>query len=157
MDSPKERIKAWREALGLTRTEVARSIGAESSYYGIELHEDEVFATPLEQIKRLYQVLKRSLWDLFDLSCDFCSHATDFNSEYSLPRSELIRACRLAKGWSPSELGDLIGFCARAVEEMETDPDFLDSWSFDLVKELAVIIGVPLELLLGIKCPQCGR
>jgi transcriptional regulator with XRE-family HTH domain len=157
MIGAQEQIKAWRQRLGLTRTEVAHAIGAQYSYYGIELHEGEIFETPLEQVNKLCQILQGSIWDLFSLICEFCSHKTAFSAEFLLPRNKLVRLRRLAKGWSTEELGDRIGFFTETVEEIEAAENYLDSWSFNLINELARLLGVPVHLLLSLKCGQCGR
>jgi transcriptional regulator with XRE-family HTH domain len=154
-----ERIKNWREQLGLKDIDVAKAIGTTtSSYYDIELHEDEIFqVTPIGQVKKLCHILQRSLFDLFEVTCDFCTDRVIMKPELHLPRNELIKLRRKANGWSITDLGDRIGFENEAIDAMERDSEFLDGWSFDLIKELAAILDVPITLLLGVKCKQCGN
>jgi DNA-binding XRE family transcriptional regulator len=75
----------------------------------------------------------------------------------SVPRNELIRSHREAFGLTQDQLGDLMGFYSVAIVEMERDSDFLERWSIDLVVELAGYLGLPPQVLLGVRCKKCGK
>jgi hypothetical protein len=104
-----EKIKHRRLELGLSDVEVARSSGLSiHEYFDVELHRGEVLeVTNLKNVKQLCTVLQLDPFDIVGLECAFCS-GTPFLSEYLLPRNEIVRHRRLAKGWSTKDLGDVI-------------------------------------------------
>jgi transcriptional regulator with XRE-family HTH domain len=152
-------IKSRREALGLTDVQVAEATGLSIHEYGdIEQHADEIFTvTELRQVRKLAARVGIDLFQLFDLSCAFCEQSQSFQQEYSLPRNELIRRQRTALGLTQDQLGDQIGFDVVAIQDMETSEDFLEGWSFELIRDLAKILKTPVQVLLGVKCPKCNR
>lgn len=151
-------IKARREALGLSDVQVSERTGLSVYEYGdIEQYADEVYSvTDLRQARVLCQVLGIDLFELFDLKCEFCGQA-QLSANYSLPRNEVIRKQRLALGISEEQLGDDIGFEARTVQYLEEDKDHLEGWSFELIEELAKLLMLPLQVLLGVQCPTCNE
>lgn len=155
---PNEKIKARRLELGLSDVEVARSSGLSiHEYFDIELHANEVLeVTHLRNVRELCVTLKLDAFDLLDLECAFCA-GTLFLSDYLLPRNKIVERRRLAKGWSVEDLADRIGFHNEIIDQMESDPNQLDLWSPDLVKQLAIQLDVAPQILLGIKCPVCNR
>jgi len=58
---------------------------------------------------------------------------------------------------SQDDLGDRVGFEPVAIVAMESDPEFLESWSVGLVQELAAVLGLPPQVLLGVRCAVCHR
>jgi len=69
----------------------------------------------------------------------------------------MIRARRANLGLTQDQLGDLIGFETVAIVNMEKDPDFLESWSGELIVELAGYLEVPAQVLLGVRYSKCGK
>lgn len=151
-------IKARREALELSCTQVSERIGLSASEYGdIEQYEDELFTvTQLHQIRKLCDVLGIQIIRLLDLTCSFCER-TPFSSEYLLTRNELIEKRRNSLGLSQEVLSDEIGFEVITIENMEVREDFLEGWSFELIAELAKILKIPVQVLLAVKCPKCKQ
>jgi transcriptional regulator with XRE-family HTH domain len=151
-------IKARREALGLSDVQVGERTGLSVYEYGdIEQYADEIFSvTDLRQVRVLCQVLGIDLFELFDLTCEFCGQ-NQLSTDYLLPRNELVRKQRLALGMSEEQLGDDIGFEARTVQYLEEDKDHLEGWSYELIEELAKLLKLPVQILLGVKCPICKR
>ena len=157
--SVNERIALRRKELGLTDVETARRCGLSiSAYDDIERYAEEIFElVPLHSVKRLCDVLQVDFFDLLEIPCAFCEGGKSFVEEYRLPRSEVIRKRREAKGWSADELGDRVGFYEVEIHKLEQEPGHLESWRLDSIKELATEIEVPLQVLLGVKCRKCGR
>ena len=157
--SVNERIALRRKELGLTDVETARRCGLSiSEYDDIERYAEEIFElVPLHSVKRLCDVLQVDFFDLFEIPCAFCEGGKSFVEEYRLPRSEVIRKRREAKGWSADELGDRVGFYEVEIHKLEQEQGHLESWRLDSIKELAAEIEVPLQVLLGVKCRKCGR
>jgi len=139
-------IKSRREALGLTDVQVAEATGLSIHEYGdIERHADEIFTvTELRQVRKLATNVGIELFQLFDLNCAFCEQQQSSQQEYSLPRNELIRRQRTALGLTQDLLGDEIGFEVVAIQDMETREDFLEDWSFELIRNLAKILKTPV-------------
>jgi transcriptional regulator with XRE-family HTH domain len=154
-----ETIKERRESLGRSMDEVAAEIGLTwNEYWDVEAHADEIeTAVALMHVKSLCRVLGFHFFDLFAIQCPFCHDATLVSTEYSLPRNQLIRQKREEKKLSISELADRLGFYDEAVEKMERDPDFLETWPMEHISNLAREIGVPVQILLGVKCPVCNH
>ena len=153
-----ERIRERRIKLGLSDVEVARRSGLSiDEYCDVEWHDNELFeVVNLKNLKQLCIVLDLDQFDVLELECAFCQ-GSGYLPEYQLPRNEIVRHQRLAKGWSTEELGDKIGFYQEATEQIEADADYLDSWSANLVKDLTQHLDVPPQILLGIKCGRCHR
>lgn len=154
-----EKIKLRRKKNGLTDLEVAAQVGLTiHEYCDVEWHPDEIFTvTELREVKKLCEVLQLEFLDLFDMVCAFCDESKPFPQEYLLPRNELLRTTRTRIGLSAEELGDRIGFEEVAIIQMERDPDYLETWSIDLIKALSNETGVPLQVLLNVKCRKCRR
>jgi DNA-binding XRE family transcriptional regulator len=154
-----ERIKRRRTELGIPEQEAAREVGITvDSYCDIEMHADEIrTVTHLGEVKRLCNLLGLAVPELFDLRCPFCDEGIGYSEDFLLPRNELVRRRRESMGLSVYELADLLGFHEVAVQEMERNEDFLESWSIDLIHNLSKEISVPLQVLLKIRCKRCGR
>ena len=154
-----EKIKVRRQELGLTDVEVAKLAGLSiQDYFSIEMHVDEIVLYPhLYEVKEILKILKIDFFDLFEMHCDSCEEDKQYPKDYSLPRNELIHKRRTEMGLSASELGDRIGFEEAAVNDMEKDPNYLETWAIDYIKDLSRVIDVPLQILLNIKCAKCGH
>jgi len=153
-----ERIRDRRIELGLSDVEVARRSGLSiHEYCDAEWHDNELLAVVnLRNLKQLCLVLDLDPFDVLEFKCAFCT-GSGYLPEYHLPRNEIVRRQRLVKGWSVKELGDKIGFYEEVIQHIEIDADYLDSWSANLVKDLAKHLDVPPQVLLGIKCGRCHR
>ncbi len=150
-------IHAKRTALGLTDSEVAIRAGlSPSEYFDVELHEDEAFkVVHLGSMRKLCHVLHLDLLDLFGIQCAFCDTGPVADPVRS--RNEFVRGRRMELRMSEEELADRIGFDAASVRDMEQKPGYLDDWSVELVLTLAHALGVPAQVLLGVKCSRCGK
>lgn len=152
-------ITARRVALGADEVEVAKDSGLSIYEYGdIEQYRDEIFeVTHLRQAKCLCDRLGLDIFEIFDMDCAFCADSAAYHDDYLLPRNELVQKRCAALGFSQEELGDLIGFETIAIVNMEKNPDFFEEWSFELVHNTALVLKVPDQIFLAIKCPKCGR
>ena len=153
-----QKIAKRRMELNLKDTQVARQAGLSiDEYCDIEQHADEIYTvTPLGTVKNLVHVLGFDFMSLFEMPCAFCGGEI-IADEYSLPRNVLIRKRRENKNLSSDQLGDQIGFNAVAVDNMEFDPEFLETWPLDCIQILAQAIDVPLQILLAVKCGSCNN
>jgi DNA-binding XRE family transcriptional regulator len=152
-------IQVRRLELGLSEKQVAETLSMSlDSYCDIEWHADEVRrAVELHRIKKLSEILGLQAFELLAIQCPFCSHGVAYLNEYRLPRNELIRVSRQNAGLSQQELGDRSDFQDYAIEGMERDPNYLEKSSLESVMDLATALKIPLQILLGIKCPKCLR
>jgi len=154
-----EKVKARRQDSGLKEADVAKKTGLSVyEYRDIEQHANEIFTvTELHQVKKLCEVLNFDFADLFEIRCAFCEEGQPYLQDYSLPRNELIRKRREEMGLSREEMGDRVGFYESEIENLETNPDHLETWPMDFIKDLSNEINAPLQVLLNVKCKKCGR
>lgn len=154
-----EKIKSRREELGLSDVEVARASGLTiDSYCDIEWYPDELCeVVPLRAAKRLSSELRWNLLDLLEIPCAFCAPAGKFEVEYSLPPNELIRHQREKHGWSVDDLGNRVNYRGIEISELEADPNRIEDWCISDLKRLSEVLEVPLQLLLGVHCANCGH
>lgn len=152
-------IKSTRLRLGLSRDDVALRAGLSwNEYFDLELHPNEAFdVVHLRNVKQVAKVLHLDVLDLFGIRCAFCGDPKLAVPGPHLSRSELVRDRRAAIGMSQENIADRIGFETIAVAQMESDPDFLESWAVGLIQELAGVLALPPQLLLGVRCAVCGR
>ncbi len=153
------RIVARRRELGLGKLETARICQLSiQEYDDIESYDDAVTGVALlAQVKKVCAVLKLDLDELFELRCAFCKEGKSFAHEYRLPRGELIRQRRAVKKWTARQLADRVGFHETEINNLETDVERIESWVIDDIRQLAVELEVPAQILLGITCRECGR
>lgn len=154
-----EKIKLRRKEFGLSDIDVSKSAGLSIHEYGdLEQHADEIFTvTEFHKVKKLLQVLKLDFFELTETGCAFCDEGHPYVKDYSLPRHELICKKRDDIGISREELGDRLGFYEIEIENLESDPNQLDTWPIELIKNLSNEINVPLQILLNIKCKRCEK
>jgi hypothetical protein len=55
------------------------------------------------------------------------------------------------------ELADRAELFASAIERVEANADELETWTLDLIDDLADASRLPVQLLLRLRCPSCGR
>lgn len=149
-------IRSRREALGLTRKQVADEIGlGDYDYTDIELFDDELYTViPLGLARKLCSLLGIDMFDLFAISCDAEETRTDRRWR-GMARNTMIAATRTDAAQSPREFSDRIGFDESEVAALENDPDRLDKWLTSLVVELAHELRLPVHWLLGLQCGGC--
>lgn len=94
----------------------------------------------LHVVRQLCQILDINPFDLLGISKD--------NAYADQKRNELIISQMKNLGISNEELADTMGFEVVTIEEMRTDPDFLETWTVDLIKELAGALQLPIQSLL---------
>lgn len=151
-------IESRRKELGLSEQQVADSIGIElSSYYDIEGHADEIWrGVELRQIKLLSHTLGLGMFELLSMECAFCDGRTAYLKEYRLPRHELIKVLREKEGLSQYELAERSDYYEEGIQAMERHPDYLERSFVEDILDLVAPLKVPLQVLLGVKCPKCG-
>ena len=153
-------IKAARVRLGLSEDEVSRRSGVSwNEYFDLELHPTEAFEVMrLGKLKKVLKVLGLDVLESLGIPCSYCGHAATGANEHVLAPNELIRQRRADLGLSEAELGGRIGFEAVAIHDMERESGYLEErWPAELVAELASILTVPPQLLLGVKGRRCRR
>ena len=122
---------------------------------------------PMSVQKKIYDALGLNLLDLFEVQCAYCRGDEGVWHELAaLPRDEMIRSRREQLGLS---LGDISGRwlvyagvpLSRAffdlIESIEDGPNSVDDLAFIDVINLAEILQVPPQLLLGVTCSQCEK
>jgi DNA-binding XRE family transcriptional regulator len=152
-------IREARTRLRLRDTDVAACAGLSiHEYCDVESYEDEAFrVVHLGKMRRLCDVLGLDILDLFAIGCASCGKREQVAAGHQGPRDEMIRARRANLGLTQDQLGDLIGFETVAIVDMEKDPDFLETWSVELIVELAGHLELPAQVLLGVICKKCGQ
>jgi hypothetical protein len=153
-----EIVKSRREQLGLSDVEVALCAGLTiGSYYHVEHYPDEIWDFDLCAVKKLCAKLQLSLFELAIVHCAFCGSARHFEETFSLPRNELINHERNKNNWSVDELGDRVGFYGVEIEHLESDAVHIENWCVSNLKQLSEALDIPLQILLGVRCPACNR
>ncbi len=154
------RLRAAREALGLSDAEVAGRTGlALADYADLEANPDALReAVDLRHLKRVCEVLGVDVWDLLGLACGYCRGKGPPARELTAPpRHELVRTRRAAVGLSRDALAARLDVRADAIDAMARDPNFLDTWPAAFVEDLARTLEVPVQALLDVPCPRCWR
>lgn len=141
---PNELIKMKREKLALTEADVARQVGLSIfEYADIEQYEDELFTvTHLGEVRKLCDLLNIKICDLFELDCSLVTRK-------NIKPNKLVHNKRIGLGLSKTQLADKIGFESLVIDQIESDAGFLEGWSFELIKELAIAINEPVENLIA--------
>lgn len=131
----------------MTDIQVAAKAGLSIYEYGdLEAYENEAETVlDLRKLKALCEVLEISLFDMFSLERPQSSYLS-LNLKR---RNDIVLTCREALGFSQDELGDKVGFHGYAIQEMENDSEFLESWCLGDVIALADILGLPPWVLIG--------
>ena len=159
MNAINERIKLRRMELGVTDVALAKEVGLSiEEYSDVERHADELFSTvELHTAKKICESLKLDFFFLLKMRCAFCEEGRPYSDEYSRRRDELIRIRRNQLGLTVEALGDCIGFETVAVNNMESDPNYLETWPVRFIDDLADALDVPLQILVSVKCESCMR
>jgi DNA-binding XRE family transcriptional regulator len=150
-----EIIRDCRQSLHLDAAQVAAAADiSTAAYRDIELYEDEAFAvTNLRSLRSICYVLGLNLFSLFQIENSDAGTTDPVIESSSQPRNALLAMRRKDLGFSPTQLGDAIGFEPIAIEQMENDPDFLEGWSLELIARLAATLQLPMKALLGVSRP----
>jgi hypothetical protein len=157
------RIRARREALGKTYEDMDWVLGPDASKgeywaYGDVWEEENVtFCARLELFRRVYAFLRFEPFQLLNLKCAFHEGRLEYKEYYAARRDELIRMSLEESGSTPSELAEQSGFCVASLQRIETDSDELETWTLDEIDDLAEALRLPVQLLLRLRCPKCGR
>jgi predicted transcriptional regulator len=153
-----DKILKRRQQLGLRDVDVAKQSGIGiDAYWDIEHHADELFSTEISDIKKISEVLDLDLIRLLEIQCEFCSNKTSYMPDYRLPRNELIRKRRIERRLTTDKLGEEVGFAEIEIVRLENEPERIESWRLEFVQRLSESLGIPLPILLGVKCSQCGH
>lgn len=138
---PNEIMKQRRLQLGMSDAEVAKASGLSVSQVGdVEQYEDELLsAITLSEARMLCAALAFSLHDALGIPS---------GAPLLGPRAQAVRLARMQKGLTVEQLGDLIGFEAEAITNIEASPDFVDELPGEVAMNLARILGLPATALL---------
>jgi predicted transcriptional regulator len=173
--SPHEDLAKRVDQLGIDSRELgARAhVDPERVANALESDIDLEAILSVREVKRIVSVLEMDFLRLFAIPCAFCKQADQRFAELrSLPRNELIARRRGDLGlMSQEELLAKLGITDwfrknsdrtwaqnrmrlwRAIEER---PDSLDDLSLDQVRVLNRVLVLPVQLLLGVQCRECG-
>lgn len=157
---PHARIRAARDALGLSDAEVAGRTGlALAEYADLEETPGAVReAVDLRHLKRVCEVLDLDLWTLLGLVCGYCGgKGSPVHDQVRPPRHEQVRGRRQALALSSEALAARLGVRVDAADAMARDPNFLDTWPAAFVEDLARLLELPAQALLDVVCPRCWR
>ena len=148
-DEPNEIIRTRRLQLGLSDRFVSENAGLSiPDYVDIEQHVDELRKTlPLRNLRKLCAVLDLNILELIEGKLDQSTPVIT-HKPCQTSRSELVRGRRAALGLSLHQLAERIGFEEYVVAELENDSDYLESWSIELIKNLAANIELPVRKLI---------
>lgn len=152
-------ITKRRSELGITTTEVCKRVDMSlNEYYDVEYYEDEILTvTDLRRVKLLCDVLGINLLDLLGLKELVSDDTNSFRDYLSLLRNELIAKRRREIGISREELGERLGFYSVEIDKLEMNPEHLETWPIEFIKELAAVIAVPIQILLKVKCDRGSK
>lgn len=152
-------LRNRRVELGLTESDIADHIGLSvMEYHDIESYPDEIYTVvDLEKVKRLFETLGLNFLKTLGIECEFCLGNGVYRSIYTLPRHMIIRQSREDLKLSRKVLGDHIAFEEATVDDMEHNPAFLESWPIDYIRVLSKVLSVPLQILMDVKCSDCGK
>jgi transcriptional regulator with XRE-family HTH domain len=142
------RIREQRERLGLDLDEAARRAGLSwNEYHDLEAYDDEFAEVlSLREAKRVAAVLCLSVPAIIG-SGSAAGPSTDQRLSQA-PRSEFIRERRSLLGLSEEELGDRVGFHSKAIQDVESTPDGIESYPIFFVETLANALGIPWVALI---------
>ena len=156
---PNEIISQKRIAMNISEAEFSKSTNITlERLYDIEAYEDEIFnLTDIGDIKKICKALDINIMDLFNISCPFCSNTIRYSEEFTLPLGKLISLRRQQLKMITEELGNCVGYHSLAIVEIENNSEYLESANYDLISGLAMALNLPLQLILGAKCENCGR
>ena len=148
MASLSERIRARRESLGLDANDVAKELGLSwSEYYDIEAYDHEFPTVP--DLSRAKQLCARLGLDILSLLNKPRAHPPTEGSEKSTrSRSGVIRERRTALNLSEAELGDLIGWEASAIHDVEAKDGGIEAYPIFFIEKLSEVLGIPFETLI---------
>ncbi len=127
----------------------------------------------VSEVKRILGVLGMDFMELFRIPCAFCAGTDSPFAEFgSLPRNELVIRRREKLGLSREEVLTKLGITdwfqkhsesawaqnrMRLWQAVEERPDSLDDLTLDQVRLLNRVLLLPLQLLVGARCPKCGE
>jgi hypothetical protein len=123
--------------------------------------------------KKVYDALQLNMLDVFEIECAFCRGDEGAWTELAaLPRHQMIKRRREQLGLSFWDLPTRLGYASwfktsrddhavqsymKRMGSLEDTPDAVDDFVFMEVVDLAAVLEIPLQLLLGVKCSKCGR
>jgi hypothetical protein len=141
--------------------------------YALESDIDLEAVLSVGEVKRMLTVLDLDFLDVFGIPCGYCRRVDEpFAELRSLPRDALLAKRREKLNLSTEELLARLGVTRwyeenserkwaqdrmRQWQAIEDGPDSLDGLSLDQVRLLNRVLGLPLQLLLGARCPKCGK
>jgi transcriptional regulator with XRE-family HTH domain len=141
-----ERIRAAREVKGISLPEAARLVEMTvSQLRDIEDYADEIMTSvPTGQVRRLCELLDIKIAELLGgISSEPLTQARADS------RAAVLRSHREAKGLTVIAVADELGFDSRAVEQGESQSEYLDSLPLEVLAAWARMLEIPvLQLVL---------
>lgn len=141
--------------------------------YALESDIDLEAVLSVGEVKRMLSVLELDFFDVFGMPCAYCRRDDEpFAELRSLPRDALLAKRREKLNLSPEGLLAKLGVTTwyeensertwaqnrmRQWRAIEDGPGSLDDLSLDQVRLLNRVLLLPLQLLLGVHCPTCGK
>ena len=143
-----EYIRQEREKSGFTLHEMANRIGITmEEMWDIENDENEIFdAVDIRLIKKIALALNKSPLEIVGIE----SVDRDVLQSQNR-RHEIIREKRIHQHMTQEELGDVIGFMEKAIQEIENDSQAIEYLlPYSAVIALSQCLDIPLQYLIGI-------
>ena len=142
-----EAIKTRRLTLGLSENEISQKCGLSiDEYTDIESYPDELeTVTHIKEIRCLCKNLDFNIFS--ELGIHYETDSNDY-TQANKNRHKLVRTKRKLLNLTEDELGNKIGFETPIIRKMESEPDFFETWSIELIRELAMQLDENIESFL---------
>ncbi len=139
-----ELIESARETMDFSAEEMAKLLDITyDSYLDIEDHDDELYYSSLDIILLISEKLELDLSEMIKLLYPDTQDARNIDNT--------LQSLRVAKGFSVSELSDIIGFYEIVIEEYEEDHSKLfKSLPLFAVYDLAKALGISILDIISI-------
>lgn len=151
-----KKIITARERLGFSQLEVSEKTGISiHEICDIEQHEKEIYTTTdIEDIKKLLSLLELDFMSFFNIDCVFCSGD---DSLYEINFGDLVERKMVEKCMNSKDLAEILGFEETVIDKIKHDKSYLNKWSFELVCDCSKALGIPVQVLLNLKCKKCRK
>jgi DNA-binding XRE family transcriptional regulator len=152
-----EKIKQRRLELGLTTNEAAKKSGLSiHEYADVEDYPDEMTSVlQLSDVRNICKALNIDFQELFKNEATYVQGELD-DEMAMLSLNELVRNKRESANITREELGERLDFYEQAIVDIESDPKFLNGWSFELVAKLCAELKIPTPVIFDKLWPYGG-
>jgi len=147
MEPINEKLKNQRILLNLSTNDIADNCKFTiHEYSDIESYIDEIITVVhIKDIRCLCKLLKLNIF--FELGY-MNNKEQDVSKPLNNNRCELVKEKRLKLNMNNDKLGDLIGFEIYIIDQLEADSNFIESWSLELVNNLANELNMKINDLI---------